>query len=171
MDWIAFSALVVAGVSFLWSWSTAYQTNQRAKVTSSLELLTSDSIAGARSTIGSVARLEQLDEIKKQEFTEAAFRLMWAIQGSAFAAKTIRKTALAPQEAVWLYRHIDLITSDLNEAIRKHGSGIDWDPTLTHTNEVLTALPKKVRDEWSKLVAKKNFKLLELPQPTVSAAQ
>lgn len=163
MDWIAFSALVVSAVSLLWSGSTAYQTNQRAKVTSSLEMLTSDSIAGARSIVGVAARLEQLDETKKQEFTEAAFRLMWAIQGSIFAARTIRKTALAPQEAVWLYRHIELITSDLNVAIRKHGSGIDWDPTLTHTNEVLNALPKKVRNEWSKLVAKKEFKLLELP--------
>lgn len=166
MDSIALSALALSGLSFLWSWSTAYHTSQRATVISSLELLTADSVIGARSIVGMAARLEELDEIKKQEFIEAAFRLMWAIQGSVFAARTIRRTALAPQEAVWLYRHIEIITSDLNLAIRKHGNGINWDPALTHTNEVLNALPNKVKNEWSKLIAKKNFRLLELPQPT-----
>jgi hypothetical protein len=170
MDWVAFSALGVSCLSFVWTGTTAYQTSERAKVTSSLELLTSDSIAGARSIVGAAARAQQLNEIEKQKFTEAAFRLMWAIQRSVFAARTIRRTALAPQEALWLYRHVESITGDLNAAIRAHGSGIDWNPTVNHTNEALEALPDKVRNEWSKLVVTKSFHKLELPRSTAPIA-
>jgi hypothetical protein len=137
---------------------------------SSLELLTSDAIAGARSTVGSAARAQQLNDSEKREFTAAAFRLMWAIQRSTFAAKTIRNTALAHEEAVWLYRHVDSITDDLNTAIKTHGSEIAWNPTLKHTNEVLTSLPEKVKNEWNKQVEAKSFKLLELPPQTPAPA-
>lgn len=162
-DWIAGIAAIVAVAALLMQWGSSYQATERAKVLSSLDLMTSDAIADARSIVGAAARLPSLDAEETKKFVDAAFRLMWAVQRSTFAAKTIRKTALAPDEAKWLYRHVDSITKDLANAIMKHGHGVAWEPTLKHTNEVLEILPKKVKNEWSRAVGHKNFTLLSNP--------
>ncbi|MHA7298818.1 hypothetical protein [Pseudarthrobacter sp. MDT3-1] len=167
MDLIALGALVVSGLAFGQSWITAYQTGKRSAVTRALEILTSEQIAEARTVIGQAARKSSISAGEKEKFVASAFRVMWALQSTDFAIYSIRKTALAPQEAVWLYRHLENITRDLHDAIRAHGTEASWEPTLTNTNAVLVALPEKVKNQWGKEIARKNVTLL--PQPALGS--
>lgn len=168
---ISLGSLLVSALAFLVTSVSAYQVSHRAKVVNALEILTADHIAEARFTVGHAARHSDLTAEQKTAFVAAAFRLMWAVQRSAFAARTIRKTALAPQEALWLYRHIDSITADLATAILLHGHEGDWQPTLDYTNDVLKELPKRIKSEWSQLVKKKAFTILEAPKAQIPVVQ
>lgn len=165
-------ALIISGISAFISVGTfgfnqmnTYRSRERVKVMAALDALTSESIAKARVNIGSVARnKETLSEAEKDAFAVDAYQLMLVIQRSAFAAKTIKKTALAVDEAIWLYLHLGLITTDLSEAIKKHGHGIELTKMLDATNKVIESLPKSIRNSWSWRVGRSEMVTLVKPE-------
>ncbi|MEF9874531.1 MULTISPECIES: hypothetical protein [Micrococcaceae] len=166
---LSMMAIIFSGVSVFISAST-YMTNQwareRSKVNEAVDALTTESIARCRLVIGAISRTDSQTTLNSEdhnEFVEAAFRLMWAIQRTAFATNTIKNSAIAPVEAQRLYHHLSVITPELSEAIKNHGHEVNWGGELQETNKVIRELPEHVLDGWSRKISKKNFKVLEKP--------
>lgn len=112
-----------------------------------------------------------LTQDEHNHFVDAAFQLMWAIQRADFARSTIKPTGLAVREGKWLYRQLESIVPELQDAINLHGKNVNLKPTLTYTNEVLDKLPDPVRNSFGLAVAAKRFGPLRAPsgpyRPTV----
>lgn len=162
--WVAIIISVGAALISLSTAVSAFWGRQRKFVLELWSALVSGEVGRARSLVARAALAEELDEEEQRDFIEAAFRLLWELQRVAVAVQTIRKTAIAPTEAKWLYRQIESVLPDLQTAILRHGADVDWEPTLTHTNDVLNSLPLKVKDSWGRTVSYKNFDEIEGPK-------
>lgn len=154
---VATSVSVLGALVSIFFAMSAYWDRKSSIVSSSLQALTSPDAIENRQIIGRTCRLEQLTEAEKSEFINAAFAIMWSIQRADFSRHLLKRTAIAPQEGKWLYRNLEIITKDLNTSLVLHGDGVDWEPTLSNTNEVLNDLPSAIISPWGRQIQKKNF--------------
>lgn len=148
-------AAIASAVVTLVALSVAHWTRRSARVIDAYHALVAPEVVAARFYVGQASRETVLNREEKQRFTDAAFRVMWAVQESVLANDTIKKTSIAPVESKLLYQHLHTILPDLGRAISKHGDGIDWQPTLSRTNELIEALPAKITNSWQKTIERK----------------
>lgn len=163
---VATTGAIIAGVSALISFASAVSIHWERKrnlVAEPWSALVSTDVARARRTVARAAHTQTLSCEEQREFIDAAFRLLWELQRVDIAISTIKNTALGSTEAKWLYRQIESIHPDLQDAITKHGSEVNWEPSLQYTNEVLASLPGRVKDSWERTLIKQQFESIEAP--------
>ena len=149
MDIITLGALVTGLVSTTVAVTSLYlgrQERKRQLVADVWSALISTDAMQARRVIGHAARAQLLSSEQKSDFIDAAFRLLWELQRIDMAISVLRGKSQDKVEAIWLLRQVDVIYPDLKDAIAKHGAGVDWQPTLNYTNEVLANISNKVKD-------------------------
>lgn len=164
MHWIAPAILAVSAIIAFCSLVAVGWERKRQLVHNALVSLTNADTARARHVVGKCARRNvQLSIEERENFISSAFQLLWAIGEVSVVRETLEKTRLGVVEAKLLYNHMGVIVDDLNRAILNHGEGVDWNPTVNFTNEVIESLPVEIKSPWDAVIAKKCFTSICIP--------
>lgn len=157
--------------------------HSRTSVEAYHNLLTSSDLTKARDLVGEAARVkparvvgptgEQVvkdwNEERVSKFRPAIFQVMWALEAAHIIQKRhLRNSAVASEEGVPVYRHIERMVDDLSAALENWGDFFKWQDTGKSVNETLDRLPT-LRGSWERKMATPTSVRLPVPPPAATS--
>lgn len=159
--------------------------HSRTSVEAYHNLLTSTDLAKARDLVGQAARIKPArfvgptgeqevndwNEERISMFRPAIFQVMWALEAAQIIQKRhLRGSAVASEEGVPVYRHIERMVLDLSDALDNWGEFFEWHDTGKSVNDTLHNLPT-LRSSWERKMATATSARLPVPAPVAVSDQ